>query len=101
MSGKPEEPIEPAAGGIRLHLLIQPRASISEVVGLHDGRIKIRLAAAPVEGAANGALLKFLTKSLGVPLSDLEIASGTNSRRKAVTVKGISVGQASARLGIR
>lgn len=94
MSPPSSPPIEPVPGGVRLQLLIQPRASVSEAVGLHDGRIKIRLAAPPVEGAANKALLKFLARSLGVSLTGLAITSGTNARRKVVLVTGVSVERA-------
>lgn len=94
MSRPPVQPIEPVPGGIRLQLLIQPRASISEVVGLHDGRVKIRLAAPPVEGAANEALLKFLAKALNVSPTAVVIASGATGRRKVVRVEGVSADQA-------
>jgi uncharacterized protein len=86
---------------VRLHLFIQPRASVSEVIGLHDGRIKIRLAAPPVEGAANAALLKFLARRLGAKLSSLEILSGTATRRKTVLVQGFEMEQAALLLGVR
>jgi uncharacterized protein (TIGR00251 family) len=92
------KPIEPVPAGIRLNLLIQPRASRSEIVGLQDGRIKVRLAAPPVDGAANEALLRFLADRLDVPRSRLDIASGANGRRKAIVVREISVGQATAAL---
>jgi uncharacterized protein (TIGR00251 family) len=93
LSGTPPLPIESAPGGVRLHLLIQPRASVSEIVGLHAGRIKIRLAAPPVDGAANKALLKFLAKALKVSPTAVVIASGATGRRKAVTVGGVSIDQ--------
>jgi uncharacterized protein (TIGR00251 family) len=83
------KPIEPVPAGIRLNLLIQPRASRSEIVGLQDGRIKVRLAAPPVDGAANEALLRFLADRLDVPRSRLDIASGANGRRKAIVVREI------------
>jgi uncharacterized protein (TIGR00251 family) len=91
-------PISQMPGGVRLKLLVQPCSSISEVTGVHDGRLKVRLAAPPVDGAANEALLKFLAKGLGVPRAGVEITSGAKGRRKTVTVLGISVGQATSAL---
>ncbi len=54
------------AGGAVLELLVQPRASRTRVVGEHDGRLKIQLAAPPVDGEANAALLAFLADLLGL-----------------------------------
>ena len=54
------------SGGAVLELLVQPRASRTRIAGEHDGRLKIQLAAPPVEGAANDALLAFLARSPGV-----------------------------------
>jgi uncharacterized protein (TIGR00251 family) len=96
-----ENPIELVPNGIRLNLLIQPRASNSEVVGLHHGRIKVRLAAPPVDGAANKALLRLLGKLLGVSPSSLEIVSGNSARRKSVLVREIGADQVASLLGIR
>ena len=56
-----------------------------------DGAVKIRLAAPPVDGAANLELIRFVSKLLGIPRSNVEIASGITSRRKILRVKGISV----------
>jgi hypothetical protein len=94
LSRAPSPPIEQVPAGVRLHLLIQPRASVSEVTGLHDGRIRIRLAAPPVEGAANKALLKLLAKALGVPLTALTLTKGSSGRRKEVIVSGIPLEKA-------
>ena len=64
------------------------------MVGLHAGRIKIRLAAPPVEGAANEALLKLLVKVLGMPRNALELTTGARGRRKEVMVKGLPIEKA-------
>ena len=93
-------PIEAIPNGVRLHLLIQPRASASEIIGLHDGRIKIRLSAPPADGAANEALLAFLSRRLGVRQSALEIVSGTGARRKTVVVEGVAADRAVSLLGV-
>lgn len=76
--------LTPSDRGITFQVRIQPRASRNEITGLHDSALKVRLKAPPVEGAANKMCLKFLSKILDVSKSNLEIASGTASRRKRV-----------------
>lgn len=73
-----------------LKVYVQPGAKASEVQGLFDGRLKLRLAAPPVEGKANKELLKFLSKISGVAKSDMKIIRGELSRKKDVKVKGLS-----------
>ena len=70
---------------IRLH--IQPKASKNRIVGLHDGCLKIAVAAPPVEGKANKAVVKFLADIFGVPVRDVTVKSGAQSRRKLVVVR--------------
>jgi uncharacterized protein len=77
-------------GGVLLELLVQPRASRTRVAGEHGGRLKIQLAAAPVGGAANAALVEFLAGALGVRRADVAIARGESGRRKAVRIAGAS-----------
>jgi hypothetical protein len=57
---------------------------------MHGDAIKIRVAAPPVGGAANAELIAFVSKTLGVPKSDVSIVSGTTGRRKTIVVKGWS-----------
>ncbi len=59
--------LKPLPDGAELAVLVQPRASRTRVVGEHDGLLKIQLAAPPVDGEANAALLEFLARQLGVP----------------------------------
>ncbi len=86
------------AGGAVLELLVQPRASRTRAVGEHDGRLKIQLAAPPVDGEANAALVEFLADALGVRKGDVALLAGETGRRKRVRVAGISAAQAEARL---
>jgi uncharacterized protein (TIGR00251 family) len=65
---------------------VVPRASRSEVVGLHDGALRVRVAAPPVEGAANQELVKFLSKRLKIPRASLTLISGANSKNKIIRV---------------
>jgi uncharacterized protein (TIGR00251 family) len=76
--------------GMIIAVRVTPRASKNEIAEiLSDGTIKIRIIAPPVEGKANIALLKFLSKVLDVPFSKLEIISGATGRDKRVFVIGI------------
>ena len=76
---------------ITLTLHVQPGAKRSEIAGLHGEALKIRLAAPPVEGRANEALLKFIAGLFGVPLRQVELRQGGQSRHKVVAVTGSSV----------
>jgi len=86
------------AGAVTLELLIQPRASRTRVVGEHDGRLKVQLAAPPVDGEANAALVEFLAGALGVRKGDVAVLRGETGRRKTVRVAGASAASAAALL---
>lgn len=79
----------------------QPRASRTEVVGWHGDAIKIRLAAPPVDGAANAELIRFLVDRLHIPRSSVRLATGVAGRRKRVELEGIGRALALERLGVR
>jgi len=68
---------------------VQPRARRTEVAGLHGDAVKLRLAAPPVEGAANEELVRFVAERLGVARSAVRVAAGATSRRKTVEVDGM------------
>ncbi|MGK5082390.1 DUF167 domain-containing protein [Bdellovibrionota bacterium FG-1] len=78
--------------GIVLMLLIQPKASRSEVVGPHGvpPRLKIRIAAPPVDGEANEEVIRFLKKALRIPASQIAILRGQSSKQKDVLCVGKS-----------
>ncbi len=86
------------AGGAVLEVLVQPRASRTRVVGEHDGRLKIQLAAPPVDGEANAALLAFLADALGVRRAAVALLAGEAGRRKRVRIAGIGAAAAAAAL---
>jgi uncharacterized protein (TIGR00251 family) len=75
-------------GGGRLTLVlhVQPGAKRTEVVGVHGDALKIRLAAAPVEGAANAVLMAFLAEVFGVPQRQVVLKRGNRSRRKVIEI---------------
>jgi uncharacterized protein (TIGR00251 family) len=68
---------------------VQPRASRNEISGYRDEFLRIRVTAAPVEGAANRLCRELLAKALGVSTSRVEILSGHKARRKRVSIKGV------------
>ena len=74
---------------VTLSIRIQPRASKNEIVAMAGGGLKIRLTAPPVDGAANEALVKFLSAALSIPRSNIEIISGHTSREKIVRIGGL------------
>jgi len=73
----------------RIEVYVQPRASKTEIAGLHDGRVKIRLAAPPVDGAANAELVSFVAARLGIAKSNVRVVAGESSRRKTLEVQGV------------
>lgn len=75
-----------ADGRLILTLHIQPGAKKTEICGLHGDALKVRLAAPPVDGKANAALLAFIADLLGVAKSRVSLKSGQTSRRKVVEV---------------
>ncbi|HEX5356591.1 MAG TPA: DUF167 domain-containing protein [Aquabacterium sp.] len=65
-----------------LDISVSPNARKTELVGWHDGALRIRLSAPPVDGAANDALRKWLSKELGIPQNQVELLRGASGRRK-------------------
>jgi uncharacterized protein (TIGR00251 family) len=77
-----------SANEILIGVRVVPRASRSEIVGLVDGVLKIRIAAPPVDGAANAELVKVLAKAFGVSKSSVGILSGETSKTKRIRISG-------------
>ena len=73
---------------LSLTLHVQPGAKRTEISGLHGEALKIRLAAPPIEGRANEALLRFIADTFGVPLRQVELKQGGQSRHKVLLVTG-------------
>ena len=74
---------------ITIMVRVIPKASKSEVVGLVDGHLKVRIAAPPVDGAANAELIKLLSRHFDVPKREIKIVSGVTSRVKKVRIGGV------------
>jgi uncharacterized protein len=85
-------------GGLRLtvtgdallfNVHVQPRASRSEICGVQEGELRLRLTSPPVEDAANRQCVELIAKALGVAKSKVSIKSGAKSRHKVVRVEGV------------
>jgi hypothetical protein len=77
--------------GTIIEITVQPRASRSELAGVHEGRLKLRITAPPVEGEANRECIHFLAKLLHVPKSSVVLLQGLKSRRKTFLVREMAV----------
>lgn len=75
-----------AAQGVRMTVHVAPNAKKTEVTGIFDDALKIRLQAQPIEGKANDALVRYLADRLSVPKSAVSITHGQTSKRKTVEV---------------
>jgi uncharacterized protein len=76
-------------GKLTFAVKVSPRASRSEIVGEHDGVLRVRLAAPPVDGAANEELVRMLAKAFRVSRGAVEITVGLGSKVKHVSVTGV------------
>jgi uncharacterized protein len=83
--------ISPTADGVELDVRVIPRARKSQIGGERDGALVVRVAAPPVEGAANDALIEFLSSTLRVPRRAIRIVSGERGRQKRVAIAGVTV----------
>jgi uncharacterized protein (TIGR00251 family) len=83
-----------------IDLKVIPRAGQTALAGTRDNALLVRLAAPPVEGAANAALIEFLAGVLHIPKRDIEIVAGEKSRSKRVKVWGLDAAQVRARLDV-
>ena len=86
--------------GVEVHIRAIPRASKNEIQGVHDNALKIRLTTPPVDGKANQALIKFLSKTLHIAKSKIELTQGETSRHKTVRISGLTADQLKERTGL-
>ena len=78
------------AKGLEIRIHAQPRARRTGLAGIHDGALKIKVAAPPVDDAANCAIVVFFAALLGLPKSRVRIAAGLKSRNKTLRIEGVS-----------
>ncbi|OAQ19954.1 DUF167 domain-containing protein [Thermosulfurimonas dismutans] len=83
---------------LKVHL--QPGAKKTELAGFHGASLKIKVAAPPVEGKANRALIEFLSKKLGVRKKEIEMLAGEKARDKIILVHGQSPEEVKKALGV-
>ena len=72
---------------IRLSVQVLPNAKKTEVVGLIDGALKIRLKAQPIEGQANEELIRFIATQIKLPKKQISVVRGLTSRQKIIEIK--------------
>ena len=89
---------DPSRDAWLLELYVQPGARISEACGEHDGRLKLKIAAPPVDNKANGVLRNWVAACLGVPNSAVRLLRGEASRRKTLAVSGLDPERVAAAL---
>ncbi len=77
-------------GAVIFGVRVAARASRSEIVGEMDGALKVRIAAPPVDGAANAELIKVLSKTFGVSKSEVEILGGQTSKTKQIKISNLT-----------
>jgi uncharacterized protein (TIGR00251 family) len=92
--------VQDSPAGAILLVYVLPRASRTEYAGLHGDALKFRVAAPPVEGAANKELCRFLAEAFGLSLSSVEIGSGAAGRRKRVLLRGVSAAKVRHAFGL-
>jgi len=78
--------VRAASAGVVLDVSVVPGAARTEPVGLHDGALRLRLAAPPVDGKANEALVAWLAAELRCPRRDVTLLRGHSARRKQVAL---------------
>jgi uncharacterized protein len=82
--------IRDTATGVEIDVRVAPRAGKSEIDGQRNGMLLVRIAAPPVENAANEALIELLARTLSVPRRSVQLVRGKHSRSKIILVAGVS-----------
>lgn len=77
--------------GVRISLYIQPKASKSEIIGEHNGMLKIKIKSPPVDGKANEEVIAFLSKTLKVAKNQIELIKGDKSREKTILIHNAEI----------
>lgn len=88
------------ARSTRISVRLTPRAGRDEVLGFEGDVLRVRVAAPPVDGRANEALMRLLASRLGVPHSAVEVVGGHTARQKVVAIDGLNAPEVHARLDV-
>jgi uncharacterized protein (TIGR00251 family) len=86
--------------GVVIHVKVIPRAGRTELAGTRDRSLLIRLAAAPVEGAANAELVAYLASLLDLPKRNIVVVAGERSRNKTIKIIGVTAAGVRERIAI-
>ncbi|NLT67356.1 MAG: YggU family protein [Acidobacteria bacterium] len=86
--------------GLEVRLHIQPRAKRPGIAGIHNGALKIKVTAPPVDDAANRAVIEFFATLLEIPKSSIQIVSGLKAREKTLEIRGLSRSDFFVRAGL-
>lgn len=81
--------VEEVGGAVRFEVRVSPRASRDGVGGVHDGALKVKTTAPPVDGQANAAVIELVAKALRVPKRAVRIVGGDTSKSKRIEVDGV------------
>jgi uncharacterized protein (TIGR00251 family) len=99
-SGQEGVPLRETSAGVELDIRVIPRARRTEIGGMRDGALVVRLQAPPAEGAANAALVDLLARRLDIPRHSIRLVSGEHTRRKRVAIAGVSAAMVARALKI-
>jgi uncharacterized protein (TIGR00251 family) len=91
-------PLKARPEGTEVEVWVVPGASRSEIAGIHDGALRVRITAAPEGGKANKAIEALLSKATGG--AKVRLLAGFSSRRKRLLVAGLTVSEVSSALGL-
>lgn len=84
--------------GVELSLHILPNAPRSQIVGLHNGCLKLKIKAPPIDGKANEAIVEFFSEFLKIPKSQISFGRGAKSKSKTIVIHGIPLEELQSRL---
>ena len=90
--------VQDSTDGAVLTVHVQPKASRTECAGIHGDALKVRVAAPPVDGAANEELIRFLAREFSIARSAIHLESGASGRHKRIRLQGVTAQRVTARL---
>jgi len=93
LRGRLELIVEERRGAVSFAVRVSPRASRNAIEGEHQGALKVRVTAPPVDDRANDAVLSLLAERLNVPISAVRIVSGEKSKTKRIEIAGVTRAQ--------
>jgi hypothetical protein len=85
-------------GAVGVHIYVQPKASKSAFIGLHDGCLKLAISSPPVDNKANKAVISFVAEFLQVPQKNIMLCAGEKSRRKVLCIDGMTMAELRRRI---